>query len=402
MHTLELEGKSLYSVFQPIYSFSNQACIGAEVLVRGQDLVTGANIPVYECLKTPPQQNKSDFFRDLNRIHLQNWKQCNPDQIWLFLNIDFHNVHSLDDLCLKELLEQLAFSGRDIVVEVVESEIRDEVLFEEIIAVLRGLGCLIALDDFGAGHSNVDRIWKAQPDIVKLDRQVLLEATKSLRSQSILRNLTKLIQQSGSICLLEGIETQEQAMLAMDVGIDLVQGFYFATPQETLLPIDKGSDLVKKITEQYPEYLVEKKFVKSIQKKGYELLYEALYELNRFEEVEVEMTKVSAMSFVKRFFILDMDGYQISDECNVSNKEYYQHDPLKKGKGLCWKNRRYFMKTLDKPSQIYVSEPYRSLIDMTLCLTVSKVVTLTSGEQFVACFDVYYHDKSTESVQISI
>ncbi|MEA1990489.1 MAG: EAL domain-containing protein [Pseudomonadota bacterium] len=402
MQTVEIEGKSLYSVFQPIYSFSNQACIGAEVLVRGKSIVTEANIPINECLREPQGMSKVDFARQLNRMHLMNWKQSKPSQSWVFLNLDFHNVHSLDDLCLKEILDQLDFSGHEIVVEVVESEIKDEQLFENIVSILRDLGCLIALDDFGAGHSNVDRIWKAQPDIVKLDRQVLLEATKSLRSQSILRNLTKLIQQSGSVSLLEGIETQEQAMLAMHVGVDLVQGFYFATPEETFSHLKKGEDLVKDVTERYPEYANEKKFVENIQKRGYEALFDRLTELISAEEIETEMTKVSAMSFVKRFFILDMEGYQISEESEVSGFSTKKHDLLKKGKGLCWKNRRYFVKALDRPMELYVSEPYRSLIDMQLCLTVSKIITLKSGERFVACFDVFYHDKSTSSIQISI
>ncbi|MEA3404310.1 MAG: hypothetical protein U9R28_01050 [Pseudomonadota bacterium] len=75
---------------------------------------------------------------------------------------------------------------------------------------------------------------------------------------------------------------------------------------------------------------------------------------------------------------------------------------LKKGKGLCWKNRRYFVKLMAQPQELYVSEPYRSLIDMQLCLTVSKLINLESGEQYVACFDVFYHDKSSSSVQISV
>lgn len=402
MQTVEIEEKSLYSVFQPIYSFSNQACIGAEVLIRGKKAGTGDSIPVYECLIEPPAMTKLEFTRLVNHMHLSNWKEKEARGNWLFLNLDFHNVHSIEDLCLKDILSELSFEGQELVVEVVESEIKDETLFEDLISVLREYGCLIALDDFGAGHSNIDRIWKAQPDIVKLDRQVLLEATKSIRSQSLLRNLTKLIQQSGGICLLEGIETREQAMLAMDVGVDLVQGFYFARPEISLPKINRGRVLVKDITDQYPVYVSEKRFIKSIQAKGYETLFETLSSLDSIDRMEDEMKKVSVFSFVKRFFILDSDGYQISEEMEASVPQGKHHDVLKQGKGLCWKNRRYFVKAMQQPQSLYVSEPYRSLIDMQLCLTVSKVIELKSVGTFVACFDVFYHDKSTSSVQISI
>ncbi len=402
MFSLDIEEKEIYSVFQPIFSFSNQACVGAEALVRGVNTRTGEPVPVTECLQAPPGMARADFTKQLNTTHLRNWQAKQNEQSWLFLNLDFQQLNRAEDLCIQELLDELNMHGKDLVVEIVESEIVDETLFENLVSSLREMGCLIALDDFGAGHSNVDRIWKAQPDIVKLDRQVLLEATKSLRSESILRNLTYLIKQSGSIPLLEGIETKEQAMLAMDVGVDLVQGFYFAKPDRTLEDANQGETLLCQITDTYPQYRSEKQFIENIQKKGYETLFENLSGLEHANRLEEEMLAVSELSFVKRFFILDAHGYQISEEYSRHQNEENGQRILKKGKGLCWRNRRYFIKAMKKPGQIYVSRPYRSLIDVELCLTVSKTISLTNGQQVVACFDVFYHDKSTSSVQISI
>lgn len=402
MYSIEIDQRKLYSAFQPIYSFSNQACVGAEALIRGEDLTSRQAIPVAHCLSVPHGLTKNEFTKKINHLHLKNWQGKTNQHSWLFINLDFQMLDSLEDLCLQELLDELHVCGKDLVVEVVESEIVDEVLFENLIKKLRSLGCLIALDDFGAGHSNVDRIWKAQPDIVKLDRQVLLEATKNLRSESILRNLTHLIKQSGSIPLLEGIETKEQAMLAMDAGVDLVQGFYFATPQREMAGAEKGEMLLCQITDSYPEYRAERQFIVNIQKKGYETLFECLTGLDSAHDLETEMIAVSSLSFVKRFFILDMHGYQISEEHPELRGDESEQAILKKGKGLCWKNRRYFIKAVSKPNDIYVSRPYRSLIDVELCVTVSKVIQLNDGQQLVACYDAYYHDKSTSSIQISI
>lgn len=402
MQEVDLGDKVVHSVFQPIFSFPNQACVGVEALVRGKIKDGSKKLSAYECLKVPECINQHDFAQSLNHCHLSNWKSLQTTENWLFLNLDFDNVSSFDEFCLGDLLDELQINGRQVVVEVVESEIKDEKLFEELIFVLRKQGCLIALDDFGAGHSNVDRIWKAQPDIVKLDRQVLLEASKSVRSQSILRNLTKLIQQSGSIALLEGIETKEQALLAMNVGVDLVQGFYFARPHEDFSGIEKGEELVREITNNYPTYLSELNFVRNIQRKGYEALFETLNNLASEQQIEAEMLQISNMSFVKRFFVLDEQGYQVSEEYGINEQQGSGQDVLKKGKGLCWKNRRYFTKAMATPNDIYISEPYRSLIDVELCLTISKVINSCSGEKFIACYDVYYHDKSTSTVQISI
>lgn len=399
--SLSIDNKNLYSVFQPIYSFSNQACVGVEALVRGTSLETGFQVTVEECLSVPDSMEQADFSQALNHLHVMNWQQSKLPDSWLFLNLDFENVSNLDDICIEQVLKDLGVKGHEIVIEVVESEITDEALFEQVIETLRRLGCLIALDDFGAGHSNVDRIWKAQPDIVKLDRGVLLEATKSLRSQSILKNLTRLIKEAGSVCLLEGVENKEQALLAMNAGVDLVQGFYFARPNRLLDQVEKGKSCVKEVIDEYPLYIKERAFITSIQRKGYETLFESMEGSEQFDLLEEKMAShVSNLSFVKRYFILDQEGFQVSEEYNppsVNNRV----EILKKGKGLCWKNRRYFTKALQKSGQVHVSEPYRSLIDMQLCFTISKQVILDEG-CYVACFDVVYHDKSMKSVQISV
>jgi EAL domain-containing protein (putative c-di-GMP-specific phosphodiesterase class I) len=388
---MEIDGKQLYSVFQPIYSFTNEACIGAEALVRGHSVVTGFKVPVYECLQVPKTISNADFSQQLNTMHLHNWQTSKLDNSWLFLNLDFQGVTNLSDVCMGDLISKFKMPGHELVIEVVESEIRDEALFEEIVCALRKLGCLIALDDFGAGHSNIDRIWKAKPDIVKLDRGVLLEATNSRCSQSVLRNLTRLIKEAGSVCLLEGIETKEQALLALDVGVDFVQGFYFARPRKTFDKVLEGQALIKDVMESYPAYMKEKAFVRKMQKRGYEALFVSLKGQPSQDVLEKEMDKVGCLSFVKRNFMLDEFGYQVSDEGDAVKTSGHIEN-LRKGKGLCWKSRRYFIKAMEYPERMYITKSYRSLIDMQLCLTISKAVQV-GGNVFVACYDLVYLDK---------
>ncbi|MDX1796631.1 MAG: EAL domain-containing protein, partial [Hydrogenovibrio sp.] len=149
--TVDVESKSLFSVFQPIYSFSNQACIGVEALIRGRSTETGFQVPVSECLAEPEHLTKAEYSQMINRMHLKNWQSLKLPDSWIFLNLDFEGVSSLDDLCIADLLTELKMQGHEVVIEVVESEITDEDVFDAIIQTLRQLGCLIALDDFGAG-----------------------------------------------------------------------------------------------------------------------------------------------------------------------------------------------------------------------------------------------------------
>lgn len=403
MFSFDNNDNRLYSVFQPIYGFSNQSFLGAEALVRGANKSTGHPVSVRDCLHIPSHQTEVEFINQLNTTHLKNWQVVSKEKGWLFLNLDFQKFHNLEDLHLENYIRELTANGQQLVVEIVESEIFDEVLFEELIFGLRALGCMIAIDDFGAGHSNIDRIWKAEPDIVKLDRQVLVEATKSVRKESILRNLSYLINQSGSITLLEGVETEEQALLAMDVGVDLVQGFYFAKPEPQFEHVAAGEEHLRSVINHYPQFQEERVFRSNIQKQGYDTLFHALDAHRDIQALEQRMVLLSQFSFVKRYFILDEEGYQISDEGSQRDKVTTEggRGINKVGKGLCWNNRRYFQKAMKRNDELYVSKPYRSLIDLELCLTVSRAIVLEDGKRVVACFDVMYHDKSITSVQIS-
>lgn len=394
MFRQQIDHREIYSVFQPIYSFSNQACIGAEALLRGIEVLNKKPLSALECLEKPAGLSNVEYNRTINEMHLKNWQQSGIDKNWIFVNLDFNSLKSIDDLCLQNVSQNLDLDGKEIVVEVVENEIEDEELFDQVVTKLRKMGCLIALDDFGAGSSNIDRIWKAQPEIVKLDRRVLLEATKSLRGESILRNLCVLIKQAGSITLLEGIETKEQAMLAMDVGVDLVQGFYFAKPNTDLSTAGGGEELIRGVVRDYPDYRHTKFIEKQSHHRGYSALFDNLKSAESAIHLEQIMHEKAQNTSIKRFFILDDKGYQISEEPNNDNQGQNNQRILKKGKGLCWKNRRYFYEAKQNADSIYVSQPYRSLIDVELCLTISKSIHLKSNEHVVACYDVFHEDST--------
>lgn len=70
----------------------------------------------------------------------------------------------------KYLLQRYQIPAARVVVETIEGAIADEGQLSESVQFYKNLGCLVAIDDFGAGHSNIERIWRLVPDIVKLDR----------------------------------------------------------------------------------------------------------------------------------------------------------------------------------------------------------------------------------------
>jgi len=98
----------------------------------------------------------------------------------------------------------------------------------------RGLGAGIAMDDFGLGRSNFDRIVALRPDIVKVDRSILTRAVGETRSRRMLPSIVELLHDAGAQVAIEGIESAAEALVAIESGADHLQGFHLAAPSAQL------------------------------------------------------------------------------------------------------------------------------------------------------------------------
>ncbi len=222
----------LYTALQPIFSLAHKRIVGYEALLRPRDRDLNWISPaeLFSQNESPSEIVRLD--RLCRYIHLHNFLNINDDMNWLFLNVSPQTIISgkLYGSFFGDLLERYNFPPHRVVIEVVEYPIDGNDLLSEVINYYKSLGCLIAIDDFGAGHSNFDRIWTLQPDIVKLDRSFLVKASTRKSVRSMLSGIVSLLHQSGALVLVEGVETQDQAMIAMESDADFVQGFFFGRP----------------------------------------------------------------------------------------------------------------------------------------------------------------------------
>ena len=124
-----------------------------------------------------------------------------------------------------------------------EDETRLALAFE----YYRTLGCLIVIDDFGAGYSNFDRIWRLKPDIVKIDREMTRRATVEPLARRMFAGIVSVLHEAGALVCVEGIETEAEALCATDADADLVQGHYFAPPGAELLPENARRDVFERL-----------------------------------------------------------------------------------------------------------------------------------------------------------
>jgi diguanylate cyclase (GGDEF)-like protein len=96
---------------------------------------------------------------------------------------------------------------------------------------LRARGYRLAVDDFGVGFSNIVRLQQLRPDIIKIDRSMLVRAAQGLdRDAEVLAWAVSIGRTLGALVVVEGVETDAEADIVRRVGADLAQGYLFGRP----------------------------------------------------------------------------------------------------------------------------------------------------------------------------
>ncbi len=104
---------------------------------------------------------------------------------------------------------------------------------------LRRNGMRLAIDDVGAGFSSLRHIVITAPEVIKLDRSIVAGAADDAVLRTLVRSLVAFGHGSGSAVVAEGIETEQDAAVLTELGVDYGQGWYFGRPgpPEALDPV---------------------------------------------------------------------------------------------------------------------------------------------------------------------
>lgn len=149
----------------------------------------------------------------------------------------FVNTHP-DETATPTLLESIAriqaqAPSIQLVLEVHERAVTDLHHMRELAAALRDHGVALAYDDFGAGQARLLELVEAPPAYLKFDRSMvhgLHLATKQKRQ--LVRALVAMVVDFGIAPLAEGVETEEEAQLCVELGFQLGQGWYWGRPMD--------------------------------------------------------------------------------------------------------------------------------------------------------------------------
>ncbi|MCX4149956.1 MULTISPECIES: EAL domain-containing protein [Paraburkholderia] len=383
----------LTSAFQPIFSFSHRQSIGYEALLRARD-PAGNDIPPRDIFdQTCAKGGWNNLERGVQFLHVCNFSRVAGPTDWLFLNSrpDGFIVSDSYRCRVESTLRSLQIPSERIVLEVLETPSGNLQRLVEGIASFRQQGFLIALDDFGAGHSNIDRVWQLQPDIVKLDRRVIEQAAQNPRIARSLPQLVSLLHQTGALVLIEGIETQHEALLAMESDADFAQGFYFGRPIPFGVEISQCPTVMDSLWNQFRSRAEEKEREKRRLLSVYApALRTAAERYAAGIDIVTSCGDFLELEDASRCFVLNALGEQIGSDVTSAQSPFSQLKPflaLDGALGACWERRTYFQAAITHPGAIQATEPYLSISGAHFCVTLS-IALLVHGELNVLCADV--------------
>ncbi|MCL4818200.1 MAG: EAL domain-containing response regulator [Vicinamibacteria bacterium] len=137
------------------------------------------------------------------------------------------------DLLDSALLKEGAFVARagSIVLEITEqAPLHAGTDLRARLEELRAAGFRIALDDLGAGHSNLNSFTAVEPDFVKLDMALIRDIDREPVKRRLVRAMVETCHDLGIAVVAEGLERPGERAVVVELGCDLLQGFLLARP----------------------------------------------------------------------------------------------------------------------------------------------------------------------------
>ena len=243
-----IDQKQFLVFFQPKFDIRPEMPLlcGAEALVRWKHpelgmISPGIFVPLFE---------SNGLVRELDHYvwretaaQISAWKQ-NPGKA-VPVSINVSRVDMMDpDLqdILRSLIEDNGLEYGDLHLEITESAYtQDAKQIIDTVNILRSMGFVIEMDDFGSGYSSLNMVTSLPIDVLKLDMGFIRSAFSKGGNTRMIRVIVDIAQALKVPMIAEGVETKEQMLALRELGCDIVQGYYFSRP----VPADEFETFLK-------------------------------------------------------------------------------------------------------------------------------------------------------------
>lgn len=367
---------SLFPYFQPIVSVANGKVIGYEALARHLDhnnhIVSAGSL-----FSSPDMDAKqrTELDRQVRWQALQQFSRLDSNT-YLALNISaawIDNLRQLNALPTLKMLDELNIDRQRIIIEITEDH-ADLAKLTEIVKRYRKQGLRVALDDFGAGSSQLQRVMAIQPDIIKIDMRLFKKAAKGGFASEVVNLLTRLGKRTGCQIICEGVETDEEFLFGLNCGAQFMQGYLFSPATADFKPANAYEQHIASLRSKFLKNTLARQQAKINAINTIKIL---IHRLADALQGDFNLNELASWNFVQsgiiRFYLCDNNGFQLSPDFNFSEDRWFT-DPRKIGFNWSW--RPYFFQLLALEAcgdrdRIVTSERYRDFGSDLMCKTLS-------------------------------
>lgn len=219
----------LYIAYQPVVDLQRREVFAYEALVRSKAEEYANPLVLIEA--AIEQEYMGQLGRYLRKLAVDG---CTTHR--LFLNI---HPDEFSDHWLVRPDDSVTTHGNEVYLEITESvPLSHYQHCHSVLAEMRMRGAKIAVDDLGAGYSNLKYIVDLEPEVVKLDRELVANLRRESRLHRLVSSLVDLCSQLDARVVAEGIETNEELAAVIEAGVHFGQGYLLQRPSPEVKAIN--------------------------------------------------------------------------------------------------------------------------------------------------------------------
>lgn len=386
---------SLETHFQPIVSLRTGCAWAVEALARPSDPQTGRPIPPLELFA---QAESRGLVAELDRFcrrHALEFFAASErsDDVLLTLNWDTRTLRQFDadPHQLARLADRHEVPRGQIAIEILERSVDDLAALVRFAEMRRREGFLIAVDDFGTGHSSAERLVRLEPDVVKIDRSIVHGVRSSHPRREACRSIAELARSIGAIVVAEGVEDAEDLVELSMLGIDLFQGYLLARPaREVASVVGEAEGAIEDrrgmLRARAERELVDRRETRRLHETVLVSVVTRLAHSELAALDEAAALTIEQVDGLEALYVLDHRGVQVTGtylQRGMVPRSGFR--PTSRGTDLGLKD--YFLEVAHGAAA-FTSRPYVSMASGRLCVTHSRRVRLADGSVVVVCCDL--------------
>lgn len=230
-----LDARQLEVYYQPKFDVNERCITGMEALIRWNHASRGYISP--ELFVSAAEENGmidqlSQFVFNESLLQMSAWQKMGFHDLVVSVNVSPMQLRA-ESLVQSTLtaLERTGVEGKYLEVELTETSVIDN--SEKAIKALKRLrseGISISIDDFGTGYSSIGLLSDLPIDVLKIDRSFISAMRSSDQDRLIVQSIIAMAHAMKLRVVGEGVETNADLELLMELGCDLIQGFLISRP----------------------------------------------------------------------------------------------------------------------------------------------------------------------------